>query len=733
MVNSAATERVNDFALDAYVTAPAAGVLPNTAAIVGPQYLGVISWKKADGTPHSGNFAAGAVYKADVTLNAKSGYTFAALQANSFTYPGAAVSHAAGSGASLAVGVTFPATDSFVAVTDIAGIPAQALAQTALTLAGAVQPDNASHKTIVWTVTDPGTAGAVIPEGTDTLNTAAAGTVTVTASIANGAAQGRAFTKDFTITVLEPGSLIAVSDLSLTGRVTAPVKGAVPDTAPISAAQFTGTVAWKTAGGAAHSGNFAAGAAYLAEVTLNAKSGYTFDGVAANAFTYTGAAVAHAAGGGAGLAVTITFPATGSAESVTVTFQTGGGSGIPSQTLPAGGGYVYQPVPPVKTGYAFAAWYADAAFTLYFNFNNPVSADTVIYAKWDPITYTVAFDGNGGAGSMEAVTCVYDAPRTLPANGFTPGALFAGWNTQRGGGGTAYTGGQEIVNLMDAQGASITLYAQWSKIIDASQIAAYLAGKSGGLTSDDPIPMVVALGLSGANWEAVITAIVDSGKYVSLDLAGCTNGLSNGGGGLGSDGVFDPYYSRGYLGIDNKIVNLTLPDAAGSIAEADSMGSYFSVRYWASLKTVTGAEVHIINNNSFNDNYGGNVRTSVSFPMATSIGEGAFINNYALTSVNIPKATSIGRVAFGDCRNLASVTFGATPPALGDNVLIRVDDNNTITVRIPESAKSAYGVPNLPGTNFNNSDRTTNNWGNRFRKWGVNGVDHYVNLIFETY
>ncbi|GAB6392405.1 MAG: hypothetical protein MdMp014T_1778 [Treponematales bacterium] len=71
-----------------------------------------------------------------------------------------------------------------------------------------------------------------------------------------------------------------VSLRNLTGAVTAPVTDAVPDTAAIDTAQYTGTVAWQNAGGAAFTGNtFAASTVYKAVVTLTAKSGYTFAGV----------------------------------------------------------------------------------------------------------------------------------------------------------------------------------------------------------------------------------------------------------------------------------------------------------------------------------------------------------------------------------------------------------------------------------------------------------------------
>jgi hypothetical protein len=68
-----------------------------------------------------------------------------------------------------------------------------------LLLAGTVEPADAAHKAIVWSVQNAGTTGAVI--NGNTLSAAAAGTAVIRASIADGMAVGTAFTKNFTITV----------------------------------------------------------------------------------------------------------------------------------------------------------------------------------------------------------------------------------------------------------------------------------------------------------------------------------------------------------------------------------------------------------------------------------------------------------------------------------------------------------------------------------------------------
>jgi formylglycine-generating enzyme required for sulfatase activity len=101
-----------------------------------------------------------------------------------------------------------------------------------------------------------------------------------------------------------------VTALNLTGLVSAPVKGTAPNITTINQTQYTGTVSWQTGNGTSFNGIvFSASTVYRAVVTLTARSGYTFSGVAANSFSHSGAVtVTNPANSGT---VTITFPATG--------------------------------------------------------------------------------------------------------------------------------------------------------------------------------------------------------------------------------------------------------------------------------------------------------------------------------------------------------------------------------------------------------------------------------------
>ena len=71
-------------------------------------------------------------------------------------------------------------------------------------------------------------------------------------------------------------------------------------------------------------------------------------------------------------------------EKFNVTFNTNGGSVIASQEVESGS-TATKPADPTKDGYNFIGWYADETLKIEYNFNNPITQDTIIYAKWEEI------------------------------------------------------------------------------------------------------------------------------------------------------------------------------------------------------------------------------------------------------------------------------------------------------------------------------------------------------------
>ncbi|MCL1823504.1 MAG: fibronectin type III domain-containing protein [Oscillospiraceae bacterium] len=178
--------------------------------------------------------------------------------------------------ATRALSITVTANETpYVAVTNITGIPTTAVIGTPLTLSGTVEPATATNKTIVWTVKSAGATGATITDG-NKLNTTAAGTVTITATITNGGTQTTPYTKDFTLTV----SAATIKDITLTG-ITAPATFNAPVrniTLPAGTPFTAGPVSWTLNNNSAlaANANFAASTIYTATVTLTPNTGFSF-------------------------------------------------------------------------------------------------------------------------------------------------------------------------------------------------------------------------------------------------------------------------------------------------------------------------------------------------------------------------------------------------------------------------------------------------------------------------
>ena len=122
---------------------------------------------------------------------------------------------------------------------------------------------------------------------------------------------------------------------------------------------------------------------------------------------------------------------------------------------------------PTRTGYTFAGWTGTGLgeVTESVTIQKGSTGDRTYTATWTANSYTVSFNANADAvtGSMNAQTFTYDHKQALTANAFTrTGYTFAGWDTAADGSGVKYTDQQEVENLSATDGATITLYAQWT-------------------------------------------------------------------------------------------------------------------------------------------------------------------------------------------------------------------------------------------------------------------------------
>ena len=126
-----------------------------------------------------------------------------------------------------------------------------------------------------------------------------------------------------------------------------------------------------------------------------------------------------------------------------------------------------------RTGYKFLGWALSSdATTSSHGANEMVSSSDFtfdesgvldLYAVWGAYSYTVSFSENGGTGSMEPVSRVFDDGEPLPACAFTrAGYTFVGWaRTARG---TVEFADLSTANVAEEDKAAVILYAVWAPI-----------------------------------------------------------------------------------------------------------------------------------------------------------------------------------------------------------------------------------------------------------------------------
>jgi len=121
-----------------------------------------------------------------------------------------------------------------------------------------------------------------------------------------------------------------------------------------------------------------------------------------------------------------------------------------------------------KEGYKFSSWNTkrDGTGTSYYDNQSVINLSKtnedviLLYAEWEPITYNILFDSNGGTGIMQNINAIYDTDILLSENKFIKnGYKFKEWNTSSDGTGFSYTDKSMVKNLTINE--NITLYAIW--------------------------------------------------------------------------------------------------------------------------------------------------------------------------------------------------------------------------------------------------------------------------------
>ncbi|MGO4500506.1 InlB B-repeat-containing protein, partial [Paenibacillus sp. 2RAB27] len=115
------------------------------------------------------------------------------------------------------------------------------------------------------------------------------------------------------------------------------------------------------------------------------------------------------------------------------------------------------PTVPTKENYTFAGWYKEAQLTNLWVFGtDKVLGDTTLYAKWNPINYTVSFVVNNGT-EIEGKQAAYDTVITAPTVPTKENYTFEGW----------YKEDLETLWVFgsDKLLGDMTLYAKWTPVM----------------------------------------------------------------------------------------------------------------------------------------------------------------------------------------------------------------------------------------------------------------------------
>ncbi len=139
----------------------------------------------------------------------------------------------------------------------------------------------------------------------------------------------------------------------------------------------------------------------------------------------------------------------------TVKFEVNGGSTVAEQTVQYGE-KAAKPADPKRETYTFDGWYSDKELTKAYDFSAPVKGELTLYAKWNPVIYTVSFEVNGG--STVAEQKIQEGQKAVkPTDPKKENYLLEGWYSDKGL--------TKAYDFSTPVKGDLTLYAKWKEDI----------------------------------------------------------------------------------------------------------------------------------------------------------------------------------------------------------------------------------------------------------------------------
>ncbi len=159
----------------------------------------------------------------------------------------------------------------------------------------------------------------------------------------------------------------------------------------------------------------------------------------------------------------------------TVSFDTDGGTEIASQQITYGENAT-EPDEPEKEELVFLGWTTTKGGSEAFDFSQPITGDTTVYASWGEKGYIITFDTQGGS-PVNKQTVKSGGKAIQPSNPKRDGYTFRGWYTTAEGTERFNFSGTVIT-------ADTTIYALWRAV--NYSITYDLNGGTAGESADNP-------------------------------------------------------------------------------------------------------------------------------------------------------------------------------------------------------------------------------------------------------
>ena len=143
------------------------------------------------------------------------------------------------------------------------------------------------------------------------------------------------------------------------------------------------------------------------------------------------------------------------ASMFSVTFNYNYPGSRPTQVKVEAGSTVEKPEDPVREGFGFTGWYTEIGCVNLFDFNTPITKNTVLFAGWSESNLTVSFNYNYvGAPAISQVTVAKGSPVAKPADPVRENYAFEGWYLE--------AAGEHEYDFTLPVTESFTLYAKWT-------------------------------------------------------------------------------------------------------------------------------------------------------------------------------------------------------------------------------------------------------------------------------